>query len=241
MNHDAFSTPALFVAGTDTGAGKTVVATALCRALRRRGLRVGVFKPAESGCDSPDRPVDALKLIEASGCEAELDTVCPYRLREALAPGVAAVREGVSIELSVLDEKLAELKATHDVVVCEGAGGLLVPLSGGALNVDWIERAKLPVLLVGRLGLGTINHTLLSARYLAERKITLLGTVLSATESATGSVGEAASLTNPEVLARYPEVNLLGVLPHGEPPELPVSVIEAVERYFSLTPKERGR
>ncbi|MHB8764836.1 MAG: AAA family ATPase, partial [Deferrisomatales bacterium] len=89
---------AVFVAGTDTGAGKTAVAAALCRALAARGLRVGVFKPAETGVDDPARPADALALLAASGCAASLDLVCPYRLGEPLAPAVAAARQGVRID-----------------------------------------------------------------------------------------------------------------------------------------------
>lgn len=228
------SAPALFVAGTDTGVGKSAVATALCRALAARGLRVGVFKPAETGCADPARPADALALIEASGCRAPLATVCPYRFREPLAPAVAARREGRAVDAAVLDARLAEIRAGHDLVVCEGAGGLLVPLAEGILSADWIGSADLPVLLVARLGLGTINHTLLSARYLRERGIPLLGTVLSATDAGAGPAEE----TNPEVLAGHPEVGLLGVLPHGLRSPLPERVLGAV---LGILPDRRKR
>lgn len=215
---------ALFVAGTDTGVGKTAVAAALCRALVADGLRVGVFKPAETGCVDPSRPADALALTAAAGCRAPLDVVCPYRFREPLAPAVAAEREGVHVDPAVLDARLAELRAGYDVVVCEGAGGLLVPLAPGLLTLDWIAGAALPVLLVGRLGLGTVNHTLLSARCLRGEGIPLLGTVLSATIPAE----EPAARTNPAVLARYPEVHLLGVLAHGGRPPLPGAALATV-------------
>jgi dethiobiotin synthetase len=203
--------PALFVAGTDTGVGKTHVARALCRSFRARGLRVGVFKPAETGCDDPAAPSDAVALLAASGCTEPLEIVCPYRLRTPLAPHVAAVREGVRIELGRLDAALEELRARSDLVVCEGAGGLLVPLADETLTVDWVENRKLPVLLVGRLGLGTLNHTLLSVRYLASRGIDLLGTILSACEPPRTPAEE----TNPGVLSDYPEARLLGVCTHG--------------------------
>jgi dethiobiotin synthetase len=214
---------ALFVAGTDTGVGKTRAATALCRALRARGLRVGVFKPAETGC-TPGNPADALALLKASGCSAPLDLVCPYRFGEPMAPAMAAEIEGVSVDPAHLDACLARLCDEHDVVVCEGAGGLLVPLAENLLYADWIERRGLPVLLVGRLGLGTINHSLLSARYLAEHGITLLGTLLSATEPPSGRAAE----TNPKILARYPEVKLLGVLPHEEAPQFPQAALDVI-------------
>jgi len=150
-------------------------------------------------------------LIRASGTEEPLDRVCPYRFREPLAPAVAARREGRAVDPAVLDRCLGALAAGHDWVIVEGAGGLLVPLAEGMLFADWIARRALPVLLVGRLGLGTINHTLLSARYLRDRGIPLLGTVLSATQPPT----TVAEQTNPEVLAGFPEVRLLGGLPHG--------------------------
>lgn len=215
---------ALVVAGTDTGVGKTAVATALCLALRDRGLRVGVFKPAETGVDDPARPADALALLAASGCAAPLDLVCPYRLREPLAPAVAAARQGAGIDPGHLGACLAELRAGHDLVVVEAAGGLLVPLAEGLLTADWIAAQGLPVLLVGRLGLGTLNHTLLSARYLASRGIPHLGTVLSAAEPPS----TAAEETNPGVLTTFPEARLLGVLPHGAAPGLPLAVLAAV-------------
>ncbi|MBI5015307.1 MAG: dethiobiotin synthase [Deltaproteobacteria bacterium] len=214
--------PALFVAGTDTGVGKTWVATSLCRALAARGLRVGVFKPAETGCADPDRPADALALLEAAGSAEPLDAVCPYRLAEPLAPAVAARRQGVRIEPELLAERFAVLRERHDVVLCEGAGGLLVPLAAGLLSADWVEAQGLPVLLVARVGLGTINHTLLSARCLGARGIALLGTILSAA-APPASVAEA---TNPEVLADYPEVRLLGVAAHGK--EVPESIVDVV-------------
>ncbi len=199
------------VAGTDTGAGKTRVAAALARALRARGARVGVFKPAETGCEAPDRPGDALALARASGCAEPLDRICPYRFREPLAPAVAARREGRAVDPELLDRCLEALAAAHDWVIVEGAGGLLVPLAEGVLFADWVEARGLPVLLVGRLGLGTINHTLLSARHLRGRGVKLVGTVLSATRPPS----TVAEETNPEILRGYPEVRLLGVLPHG--------------------------
>jgi dethiobiotin synthetase len=211
--------PALFVAGTDTGVGKTHVARALCRELVASGLDVAVFKPAETGCLDASEPADALALAAASGCSEPLDLICPYRLRSPLAPAVAADLEGVRIDPGRLHSALESLRARHDVVVCEGAGGLLVPLAEGTLTVDWLEAARLPVLLVGRLGLGTINHTLLSARYLASRSVRLIGTLLSACDAAAET--GLPERTNPGVLGAYPEAKLLGVCAHDPEGGLP--------------------
>ena len=201
----------LFIAGTDTGVGKTTVAVALCHLLREQGLSVGVFKPAETGCADLNRPLDALALAAAAQCDAPLDTICPYRFTEPLAPAIAAERAGTTIDLALLRARLAELERGHDRVVIEGAGGLLVPFAADLLTVDWIAELQLPVLLVGRLGLGTLNHTLLSARLLADRGVHLLATVLSATEQD----DSVAARTNAAVLERFPEVRLAGVVAHG--------------------------
>jgi len=222
------SAPVLFVAGTDTGVGKSRVAMAIIRALRAEGLRVGVMKPAETGCP-PDAPADALALIAASGTTAPLDLVCPYRLPEPLAPAVAAKRAGVTIDPARLASSLTELRASHDVVLCEGAGGLLVPLTEELLSIDWIEREGLPVLLVGRLGLGTINHTLLSVGALAARSIPLVGTILSATEPPK----TVAEETNAEVLAAFPEARFLGVVAHGSE-SLPEGVAERIRNFLEV-------
>jgi len=216
-------TPTLFVAGTDTGVGKTRVGVALCKSLRGRGMRVGVLKPAETGCPD-DGPEDALALREASGCTAPLDVICPYRLPEPLAPAIAATRAGVRIEITRVERCLSQLRDSHDVVVCEGAGGLLVPFYGNTLTLEWLSTAQLPVLLVGRLGLGTINHTLLSVRALRDAGIELIGTILSETEPAC----TVAETTNPEVLGGFPEVKLLGVLPYAASPVLEEPWIERI-------------
>ncbi len=204
------SGPALFIAGTDTGVGKTTVAVALCEHLRARGLRVGVFKPAETGCADPSAPADALALAHAAASELPVESICPYRFHEPLAPAVAAERAGISIDLDLLKQRLHSLRANHDVVLVEGAGGLLVPFAEGTLTIDWVVEMALPVVLVARLGLGTLNHTLLSARLLADRGVVLLATVLSETDPD----DSAAAATNEDVLRRYGVVRMAGTLRH---------------------------
>ena len=222
----------LFVAGTDTGVGKTTIATALCRLLREQGLTVGVFKPVETGCAVLDRPLDALALAAAADCHAPLDTICPYRFAEPLAPAIAAERAGTAIDLALLDARLSELQGSHDRVIVEGAGGLLVPFAADLLTVHWIAARRLPVLLVGRLGLGTLNHTLLSARLLRDEGVRLVATVLSATEPDES----VAALTNAAVLERFPEVRLAGVVGHFGATQstiLPTAMNERLEDFLT--------
>ena len=148
---------AIFVTGTDTGVGKTVVTAALALLLRERGVNVGVMKPVTSGCvERGDSLVseDAELLAWAAG--VPLDNDCaPYCLRTPIAPSVAAARENVRIDFSRIGDAFERLKAHHDFVLVEGAGGLMVPLSGGLMVADLVLALKLPLLVVARPNLGT--------------------------------------------------------------------------------------
>src|SRR6185503_12356190 len=124
----------IFITGTDTGVGKTFFAATLAAYLRDAGYRVGVMKPAETGCEESDGaliPADALLLKDASGCTEPIERICPYRLAEPLAPSIAAERAGVKIDIDHLMAVYGGIKAGHDVTLVEGAGGLLVPLLPG--------------------------------------------------------------------------------------------------------------
>jgi dethiobiotin synthetase len=182
-----------FVAGTDTGVGKTEIARALCTLLRLRGLAPVALKPVETGC-APDLPEDALALRKACGSAQPLDEVCPYRFRLPAAPLVAAEAEGVSIDLLRIETMVA--RAPGPIVV-EAAGGLLVPLAWAPLSLDQVDpadrpparaivtnldlaaRLALPVVLVARAGLGTLNHCALSTDALARRGVTVAAVVLN--------------------------------------------------------------
>jgi dethiobiotin synthetase len=173
--------PGFFVTGTDTGVGKTVVACALVRALRAAGRDVGVMKPAETGVGD-DGPRDAIALRDAAGASDPLDEICPVQLSLPAAPSVAADDDGVAIDLDAIREAYRTLAARHDCMVVEGAGGLLVPLVRGFTMADLAAELGLPVLLVARAALGTINHTLLSLEAIESRGLPLAGVVVSHAE-----------------------------------------------------------
>src|SRR4051812_25607956 len=155
----------IFVTGTDTGIGKSVVSTVIARLLAESGLRVGVMKPVTSGCATRNGELvsdDAELLAWGAGIDpAENPEIAPYRLTAPLAPSVAAEMEGVRINFAIIKEAYAKIAAASDVVVVEGAGGLMVPLAGGLLIADLAKRLDLPLLVVARPGLGTVNHTVL--------------------------------------------------------------------------------
>jgi len=206
----------LFLAGTDTGVGKTAVGAGLLAAAAARGLATSCLKPAESGCELRDGelwPADAALLARAARVELALDDVCPFRYEEAVAPGVAAKRTGREIDFSRVRDVLERKRATEprpDLLVVEGAGGLLVPFGGGRLLADLVGHLALPVLVVGRAGLGTINHTLLTVECARARGLEVVGVVLCAVEPE--EPGFVAS--NAAEIERAGNVRVLGVFPH---------------------------
>jgi len=204
---------ALLVTGTDTGVGKTFVTCALIAALRRRGRRVSVMKPAETGVT--ERAEDAEALRAAAADPAPLDAVCPYRLRAPLAPAVAAPREGVSIDVAHLTALVRQRAADADVLLVEGAGGLLVPLMGRITYADLAAACELPLLIVGPNRLGVINQCALTARVAATLGLRVRGFVLSRpTSSVDPSVDDNAA-----VITELTGLPCLGDLAHASSPE----------------------
>jgi len=204
---------ALFVTGTDTGVGKTFVACALATALRRRGRRVAVMKPVETGVDG--EPEDTRRLASAAADEAPLDDVCPYRLRAPLAPAVAAAREGVTIDLDRIAALVDRRRRAVDVLVVEGAGGLLVPIVGRTTYLDLATRLALPLVIVAANRLGTINHCALTAHVATTAGLVVHGFVLSHPTPTT----DASAATNAETIATLTGLRCLGVVPHVATPE----------------------
>lgn len=184
--------PGFFVTGTDTGVGKTVVACALARGLRSRGLDVGVMKPVETGVGR-DGPLDAKALQAAAGSKDALDEICPVALPLAAAPAVAATEAGLSIELSSLCEKFNALARRHTWMIVEGAGGLLVPLAREADMASLAGELGLPLVIVARARLGTINHTRLTLEAAVARRLRVAGVVVSHADGPL-SVADSANL-----------------------------------------------
>ena len=170
----------VYVTGTDTGIGKTVVSTALLHALRARGLRAVGMKPVASGCEWVDaqwRNEDALALQAASApCPAYSD-LNPYALPLPLAPELAARDAGVQIETGVLVAAFHKLRENADALVVEGVGGWAAPLSANLDQVDLVHALQLPVVLVVGMRLGCINHARLTAKAIAGDGCELIGWV----------------------------------------------------------------
>jgi dethiobiotin synthetase len=167
-----------FVTGTDTGVGKTVVACALAEMLRARRLDVGVMKPIETGV-GPQGPLDAIALLEAARADDPLDLICPQRFELPAAPSVAAAREGREVDLDAIRDAFAKLRARHEHLLVEGAGGMLVPIAAGYTMADLMRELGLPLLVVTRAALGTVNHTLLTLEAAERRDLDVAGVVIS--------------------------------------------------------------
>lgn len=186
------------VTGTDTGIGKTVVACALAALARTRGVRVGGMKPLESGID--ERPVgeqgvasDAERLRRACGDVDALSDVRPYVLREPLAPMIAAQRAGVVVEIDALERARDVLERDRDVLLVEGAGGLMVPITPALSYLDLFTRWQCELLLVAGNRLGVLNHVLLTVRAAASVGIPVTGIVLTSLTPRGASIAEATN------------------------------------------------
>lgn len=202
--------PGLFITGTDTEVGKTYVAALVARELRQAGHRVGVYKPAASGCERHHGSLvsdDARQLWEAAGCPGELERVCPQRFEAPLAPHLAAIAEGRRLDSELLRSGLDYWRECSDVVLVEGAGGLMSPLGDEDYVADLASDFGLPLVVVTRNALGTINHTLqtLIAAATFREGLEVAGIVLNRTATADSSMAsnrqELAARCVPPVLA----------------------------------------
>jgi dethiobiotin synthetase len=210
--------PGIFITGTDTDVGKTWVAAGLTAALRERGINAVYFKPIQSGCPIQEGrliPTDARLAREVAGLTEPLEVLTPISLRLPLAPGVAATQAGVEVDLKRIAAGVRDLASRYEFLVVEGAGGLYVPLAGTQfLVLDLIRWLGLPLAVVAKSGLGTINHTVLTVKAALAAKIPVAGVILNRYPQKPGLTEE----TNPGVIAALTGVPILGRLP--EVPDL---------------------
>jgi dethiobiotin synthetase len=206
----------IFVTGTDTGVGKTVVSCALIAAFRKTGLRVGALKPIETGVGQ-DGPLDAIALRDAAGSTEPLATICPQQFALPAAPNAAAHAENREVDLAAIDAAYETLAKGRDLLVVEGAGGLLVPIRPDWTMAELARRLDLPLLVVARASLGTINHTALTLEVAASKGLPVLGVIISH-ESGPISAADATNLT---ILKKFLGTQLIGEIPPLEPGESP--------------------
>jgi dethiobiotin synthetase len=207
----------VFVTGTDTGVGKSVLAAAICAAARAAGIAVAAYKPVVTGLDEPagDWPRDHELLAAAAGAGQRPEDVAPYRFGPPVSPHLAAAMAGADIDAGHLVAAAREQAARADALVCEGVGGLLVPLTREYLVRDLMGELSLPVVVAARPGLGTISHSLLAVEAARAVALRVQAVVL------TPWPGEPSQmeLSNRETIERFADVPVLG-LPATDPERL---------------------
>ena len=211
----------LFVTGTDTGVGKTVVTSAIVRYWHSQGRNVGAYKPVASGCETDPHGSPYWGDVEAyyTALDGKFarDRICPQTFSAPLAPPIAARQEGRVVDSQLLLNGAAWWQTQVDSLLVEGAGGLLSPLTETESNADLAIALGLPVLVVARTGLGTINHTLLTVEVAQRRGLQVIGVIMS---TAQPTPGDESVNSNPEELARRCPAPFLGVLPYSNQADL---------------------
>jgi len=222
----------IFITGTDTGVGKTIIAGGLARVWLKNKKRIGVMKPIESGCvRSGDGllPHDALFLKKMSYSTDDLDLINPYRLESPLAPSIAAELEGVEIDLKKIRRIYQQLDLKYDFMLVEGAGGLLAPLYKTFNSADLIRLLGIPMLVIARNTLGTINHALLTVEYARSNGLTILGIIINNLSV----TPDLSTKTNSQVIKKLSGLPLLGVIPYLPLPqrEEPAMISELIGKH----------
>ncbi|HET6419082.1 MAG TPA: dethiobiotin synthase [Geobacteraceae bacterium] len=205
----------VFITGTDTGVGKTVVTAVLAKLLRDRGFKAGVMKPVTSGCAVAGGKLiseDAELLKWASATRSPDADIAPYLLREPLAPSVSAAIDGVNIQFDAILHSFLRLTAANDFVLVEGAGGLMVPLTENRLVSDLIRVLDLPLIIVARPNLGTVNHTLMTCFCAKRMDIEVKGIIIGNYPENPGTAEVYAA----SMIEEFSGVPVLGVFPHIE-------------------------
>lgn len=208
----------LFITGTNTSVGKTQVSALIVKSLISDGHRVGVYKPVASGCKREGTELiaeDAVKLWEAAGRPGTLDEVCPQRFRAPLAPSMAAAVEGNSVDRKLLRDGLKVWQQRSDIVIVEGAGGLMSPLSDEDYNADLAEEFGYPLVVVALNELGTINatlQTLITAQNVVP-KLPIAGIVLNRVALSTS---DESIKWNAEEIAHRASAPLLATVNYGQ-------------------------
>jgi len=206
----------LFITGTDTGVGKTLIAGAIARILTENGQKVGVFKPIATGCNRRWEGLvsyDTEFLASCANSELSLSTITPVGYFTPAAPIVSAAQEGKPIDFSKIAAAYKQICESSDIVVVEGIGGVRVPLTPEFDLLDLAVEFALPTLIVARPNLGTINHTLMTIDCVRAAELKIAGVVINGYDATKATVAEE---TAEQVIARCSGVDVLCVVPFDE-------------------------
>lgn len=206
----------VFITATDTGVGKTLVTAALVSHLRQRGIDIGVMKPVETGVSRSIRArSDGARLRRAAACHDPMAVVSPYAFRLPMAPLSAARAEQKTIRLTTILRAFHALSQKHDFVAVEGAGGVHVPITDRIDGLDLMQRMGLPVIVVGRSGLGGVNHALLTLHALRQRKVSVIALVLNQPMPVRTKIVRMQEQSTLTLLQRLAKVPVVGPIPYS--------------------------
>jgi len=196
----------IFITGTDTGVGKTIIAGCLAKSLMDLSFKVAVYKPVESGCATKNDS-DLCVIQKISGL-TDNELFSSYSFKAKSSPHLAAEIEEVKMDMSLIKQKYSQLIKDYDYVLVEGAGGLIVPILRDYTIINLIKDLNIPAIIVARSGLGTINHTSLTVELLKQNDITLLGAVFNFYK------GSFLEEDNKKVIGVLNNISILGCLPY---------------------------
>jgi dethiobiotin synthetase len=203
-----------FITGTDTGVGKTVIASAVIRIVHSLGIRVCAMKPIESGCGRQGDmlvPYDGTLLKQAAHMEDPARIVSPVCFESPLSPLAASELEGKQISIDEIKKAYYTLYKSYEAIVVEGVGGIMVPIRKDYYVVDLAKELGLPLLIVTKPGLGTINHTMLTVNYALEAGLDVAGVIINYSRPPENNLAEK---TNPATLRTICPVPVIGTFPY---------------------------
>ncbi len=203
-----------FITGADTGVGKTIIAGAMIKVLCFLGLKTAGMKPVESGCAREGKaliPSDGMFLKQMADMQEPVTQITPCCFENPLAPLPASELEKKSISVTVIKKAYYSLIKYYDAVIVEGVGGLMVPLRENYFTADLAKQMGLPLIVVARPGLGTINHTMLTVNYALKEGLKVAGIIINYSHPPETSLAEK---TNPQLLKQICPVPLIGIFPY---------------------------
>jgi len=202
-----------FITGTDTGIGKTVMAGAVIKVIQSFGLKACAMKPIESGCGKEGNvliPYDGTFLKQAAHMNEPIRQVTPYCFESQLSPLAASEIEGRKISIDEIKKAYYKLYKSYEAIVVEGVGGLMVPIKKDYYILDLVREFSLPLLIITKPGLGTINHTMLTVNYALEAGLEVAGLIINYSRPPENSLAEK---TNPAILKEICPVPVIGTFP----------------------------
>ncbi len=205
-----------FITGTDTGVGKTIAAGVVIKAMNSLGLKTCAMKPIESGCGREGDvliPYDGMFLKQIAHMNEPLTTITPCCFESPLAPLSASEIDMRDIDMAEIKKAFAVLSMTYEAIVVESIGGIMVPISKGIYTVGLAAELGLPLLVIARPGLGTVNHTMLTVNCALREGLQVAGIILNYSKPPENSLAEK---TNPMLLSQVCPVPIIGILPYLE-------------------------